>query len=90
MQSDSRFVVDGKIEVLKDITNLLKVKCLLTRFNDSTMEYCNRVLNKDIDVIAKRLIGNSCVVHAFVWMNCSFSSLKKWSFIYNYNDHYYH
>lgn len=55
IESDSQLVVNfitGKIRVPKDIVNLMdNVKCLLTR---SKKKYCSRVINKDVDALAKR------------------------------------
>lgn len=54
IQRDSQLVVNstnGKIRVPKDNINLVEdVKCLL----NSSLEYCNRIINMDADALAKK------------------------------------
>lgn len=48
--------INGTIRIPKDIANLAEdVECLLTHFNESIIEYCNRVTNRDVDALAKRV-----------------------------------
>lgn len=47
--------INGKINVSKDIVNLLEdTKCLLIHFNDSRMEYCNRTINRETVILVKK------------------------------------
>lgn len=46
--------VNGNIGIRKDIIKLVKdIKYLLTRFIENRLEYCNMILNMDVDVLVK-------------------------------------
>lgn len=48
-----------KNKVPKNIINLVEdVKCLVSHFTESWLEYFYKIINKDADVFAKRLICN--------------------------------
>lgn len=57
IQSGSHFVgnaISGKIGVPKDIIKLVEdIRYLLTNFMESRLEYCNRTVNRNVDVLAK-------------------------------------
>lgn len=39
----------------KDIINLVEdIRCLLTQFNDSNLEYYNNIINIDVDALTKK------------------------------------
>lgn len=51
------------------------IKCLLTRFNNSWLEYCNGIINKDADVLVKTVI---CIAPLLLFsMNEFVSPVKK-------------
>lgn len=65
------------------------MKYLLTRFSESRLEYCNRIINRDADVLTKRLTCNDPVYCFFYeWMNLFFFSKKRKSSLYQ--DSYIH
>lgn len=57
VQGDFQVVVNAineKIGIPNDIINIVEnIKCLLTQFSESRLEYCNRISNRDVDILVK-------------------------------------
>lgn len=48
-------LITGKISISKDIVNLIEdINCLRSLFKDSTIEYCNGLVNREVDGLVKR------------------------------------